>query len=419
MAREHFTFRRDWVDGWEDMSAAERLEYIEAIVRYGLTGKRKAMSHYVRGRMVAVMRDVDEQVKREDAFIEQQRLNGSKKWHKEKKRCQPQPMPNLPRHAMAENPHNKETRVPAHPHAYTASTIQLNTNVQQPHNKETRVPAHPHAYTVPNLPRHAMAENPHNKETRVPAHPHAYTDGVSIPLRSIDTNLSSSSSSFPLRRGVAATGGGGGFSSIIDQWNSAIKAAGSPIRTICSVTPGTKRHTLVLGLVQQYGEDGVREAIGRLLACGYTNGGSNIGWLPTFDWFVQPDNFVKVLEGNFRELRAAQPATTKPASAPKPAPPPQLPAPPASSEDKEAFVRVKERLRRTQGEAFVRKWLDCCRLWVRDGNRVSIACPSGYVAEELRQKHAGAILQAARAEWGKSTDVWLDVVRGIETTETE
>ena len=83
MAREHFTFRRDWVDGWEDMSAAERLEYIEAIVRYGLTGKRKAMSHYVRGRMVAVMRDVDAEIKREDAFIARQRLNGRKKWHKE------------------------------------------------------------------------------------------------------------------------------------------------------------------------------------------------------------------------------------------------------------------------------------------------------------------------------------------------
>ena len=350
------------------MSAAERLEYIEAIVRYGLTGKRKAMSHYVRGRMVAVMRDVDAEIKREDAFIARQRLNGRKKWHKEE---------------------------------MSTSTDAKPATACQP---------------MPNLPRHAMAENPHNKETRVPAHSHAYTDGVSIPLRSIDTSIVD-----VVVSGLAAANNDNNdvFSVLIDKWNAAVKASHSKMRTIRTIAPGSKRHRDVEEILRLYGVRDVLDAIEAAAASEYINGRNNLGWVATFDWFVQPDNFAKVLEGNFRELRAAQPATTKPASAPKPAPPPQLPAPPASSEDKEAFVRVKERLRRTQGEAFVRKWLDCCRLWVRDGNRVSIACPSGYVAEELRQKHAGAILQAARAEWGKSTDVWLDVVRGIETTETE
>jgi len=66
--RERFTFHRHWLDGWEEMTDGERHEYLEAIVRYGLAGKRKAMSRYVRGRMVTAMREMDEEQRKEEAF---------------------------------------------------------------------------------------------------------------------------------------------------------------------------------------------------------------------------------------------------------------------------------------------------------------------------------------------------------------
>ena len=74
--RDKFTFHRHWMDDGDEMTEQERHEYLDAIVRYGLYGKRKAMSQYVRGRMVTVMREMDEDARREEAFREKQRRNG-------------------------------------------------------------------------------------------------------------------------------------------------------------------------------------------------------------------------------------------------------------------------------------------------------------------------------------------------------
>lgn len=361
--RDRFTFQRHWMDGGDEMTEQERHEYLDAIVRYGLYGKRKAMSQYVRGRMVTVMREMDEDARREEAFREKQRRNG----------------------ILGGRPKN-----PTKPN-------------ETQHN--------------PTEPKKAIGYEPYNKESRVPARRQVYTDGISTPLCSVDIISSSSSSSTDnTGSGVAAAGGGrGGNSPFVSLWNEAIKAAGSPIRTIRSVTPGTKRHTLVLGLVQQYGEDGVREAIGRLLACDYTNGGSNIGWLPTFDWFVQPDNFQKVLEGNFFDGRAAP--------EPLPSPAPQEPTTPArpevSEEDRQGWRQVLSLCRDTVEWKTWDTYLRYCDIWIREGDTVTMACPTTFVAEQIDRETAMHVLSAARKVWGRRCQMRLTVQRGLQPPELE
>lgn len=355
--RDRFTFQRHWMDDGDEMTEQERHEYLDAIVRYGLYGKRKAMSQYVRGRMITVMREMDEEAAKEEHITAVRREAGRKG-------------------GQASRSKPKQTEA-----------------------------------------KEAIASQAYNKESRVPARRQAYTDGISTPLCSVDIiSSSSSSSSDNTGSGVAAAGGGrGGNSPFVSLWNEAIKAAGSPIRTIRSVTPGTKRHTLVLGLVQQYGEDGVREAIGRLLACDYTNGGSNIGWLPTFDWFVQPDNFQKVLEGNFFDGKAAP--------EPLPSPAPQEPTTPArpevSAEDRQGWRQVLSLCRDTVEWKTWDTYLRYCDIWIREGDTVTMACPTTFVAEQIDRETAMHVLSAARKVWGRRCQMRLTVQRGLQPPELE
>lgn len=356
--RDRFTFQRHWMDDGDEMTEQERHEYLDAIVRYGLYGKRKAMSQYVRGRMITVMREMDEEAAKEEHITAVRREAGRKGGQ---------------------------------------------ANRSKPKQTEAK---------------EAIASQLYNKESRVPARRQAYTDGISTPLCSVDIISSSSSSSTDnTGSGVAAAGGGrGGNSPFVSLWNEAIKAAGSPIRTIRSVTPGTKRHTLVLGLVQQYGEDGVREAIGRLLACDYTNGGSNIGWLPTFDWFVQPDNFQKVLEGNFFDGKAAP----EPSPAPQEPEEPTTPArPEVSAEDRQGWRQVLSLCRDTVEWKTWDTYLRYCDIWIREGDTVTMACPTTFVAEQIDRETAMHVLSAARKVWGRRCQMRLTVQRGLPPPELE
>lgn len=76
--RDRFTFQRHWMDDGDEMTEQERHEYLDAIVRYGLYGKRKAMSQYVRGRMITVMREMDEEAAKEEHITAVRREAGRK-----------------------------------------------------------------------------------------------------------------------------------------------------------------------------------------------------------------------------------------------------------------------------------------------------------------------------------------------------
>ena len=51
--------------------------------------------------------------------------------------------------------------------------------------------------------------------------------------------------------------------------------------------------------ISEYGSDKVLEAIEKIKQSSFLLGQNNSGWTITFEWFVRPNNFIKVLEGNY------------------------------------------------------------------------------------------------------------------------
>lgn len=94
---------------------------------------------------------------------------------------------------------------------------------------------------------------------------------------------------------------------IMGQWNS-LTAYG--INPIGSLNPKTKRYDMLRARIRSYGIDKVLEAIENIKNSAFLCGNNKNGWSITFDWFVRPNNFIKVLEGNYDARTDATPAGT-------------------------------------------------------------------------------------------------------------
>ena len=82
---------------------------------------------------------------------------------------------------------------------------------------------------------------------------------------------------------------------IIEKWN----ALG--LQKIISINSGTKRHILLNARLKEYGYEKVIEAIESINQSSFLKGQNRKGWIVTFDWLVKPNNFPKVLEGNYTD----------------------------------------------------------------------------------------------------------------------
>lgn len=82
---------------------------------------------------------------------------------------------------------------------------------------------------------------------------------------------------------------------IIDKWNSL------NLNKLVSINSGTKRHTMLNARIKEYGFNTVLEAIDNISKSNFLKGQNNRSWVATFDWFIKPNNFVKVLEENYTD----------------------------------------------------------------------------------------------------------------------
>ena len=63
-----------------------------------------------------------------------------------------------------------------------------------------------------------------------------------------------------------------------------------------------KRKNSVLARVKEYGKEAIKTVIDKATASQFLNGKNDRGWIASFDWvFQHPNNFIKVLEGNYDE----------------------------------------------------------------------------------------------------------------------
>lgn len=84
----------------------------------------------------------------------------------------------------------------------------------------------------------------------------------------------------------------------VEAWNSLSDCG---IKPISKMTNTSKRYQSLVARIKEYGVDDVLIAIDKIRYSKFLQGrsGSKRVWIVTFDWFVLPNNFPKVLEGNY------------------------------------------------------------------------------------------------------------------------
>ncbi|ENK0837087.1 phage replication initiation protein [Clostridium botulinum] len=80
---------------------------------------------------------------------------------------------------------------------------------------------------------------------------------------------------------------------IIDKWNSL------NLNKLVSINSGTNRYKLTNTRIKEYGLETVLEAIDNIKNSSFLRGQNKKGWTIKYDWFIKPNNFIKVLENNY------------------------------------------------------------------------------------------------------------------------
>ena len=71
----------------------------------------------------------------------------------------------------------------------------------------------------------------------------------------------------------------------------------------------SRRGRMLRARIREYGVGTVLEAIEKVRQSPFLRGQNGKNWVITFEWLVRPNNFSKVLEGNFDDRsRASKPA---------------------------------------------------------------------------------------------------------------
>lgn len=85
------------------------------------------------------------------------------------------------------------------------------------------------------------------------------------------------------------------YSLLMGYFNSVMEA-----KTINQIERMTsKRKSAVNARIAEYGKDAVKKVIDKAANSVFLNGGGDRAFIASFDWLFKPNNFIKVLEGNY------------------------------------------------------------------------------------------------------------------------
>lgn len=77
---------------------------------------------------------------------------------------------------------------------------------------------------------------------------------------------------------------------------------GAQIPTITQI--GGQRRQRLLARVKEYGKDAIRKAVINAATAPFLNGAGDKPFVASLDWIIRPNNFPKVLEGNYNHAVA-------------------------------------------------------------------------------------------------------------------
>lgn len=85
------------------------------------------------------------------------------------------------------------------------------------------------------------------------------------------------------------------FNKLAEYFNSKLPSNGMP--QVRSITP--KRKAAILAREKEHGKNAIIQVIDNATGSSFLNGDNNRGFVASFDWIFRPNNFPKVLEGNY------------------------------------------------------------------------------------------------------------------------
>lgn len=85
---------------------------------------------------------------------------------------------------------------------------------------------------------------------------------------------------------------------VIKYWNGI-----DGIRKIRTINLNTNRYRSLKARLDEYSLEEFKEAIENINKSSFLKGQNSRGWLITFDWLIKPNNFIKVLEGNYNDSK--------------------------------------------------------------------------------------------------------------------
>lgn len=112
-----------------------------------------------------------------------------------------------------------------------------------------------------------------------------------------EENKEQESEEEPLPKGVTIN-----YGKLLAFFNEMMK--GQVIPTLKIITQ--KRKNNINARCREYGKNAIFEAISKAAKSDFLNGKNNRGWVADFDWIFRPNNFPKVLEGNYDNKATAQ-----------------------------------------------------------------------------------------------------------------
>lgn len=242
MSKEKFSFYRDWQLSLKTLPDEQKLELYNAIVDYGLDGIESAVSPIVSMAMNFIKAQIDRNDEKIKQRTEQLRENG-KLGGRPRKNQMVSEKPN----GFYQNQENQ--KVFEKPNA-----LNININNNNDINNKDIIDAKASLLSSDNIDNDNLLICKEEK--------------LDIPQ-------------------------------FINCWNQTVKD--SIIPAIKSIT-GNRKESLNARF-KQYGKENLYEAVKKVGESDFLKGNSSDkSWHATFDWFIKPRNFAKVLEGNYDNL---------------------------------------------------------------------------------------------------------------------
>ena len=94
------------------------------------------------------------------------------------------------------------------------------------------------------------------------------------------------------------------WANLVTNWNKITAGSFPPITSI-----ENKRRQMAAARISEYGKEKFIEAIRRAVQSDFLRGQNARGFILNFDWLIRPNNFPKVLEGNYDNTTTRSPQT--------------------------------------------------------------------------------------------------------------